>query len=174
MIKWTSLSRRCPPPKKKTKTDKNSFKVSRPGCVMICAVSEYVFVWTELKRREFKVTAVIIHAIRSAKGDNVESKETLNKYTFRVKNNILQLVIPLDGLASCWCFINHRWRLLETVLLSKWFNALQRQTPVILTHAQHIGSNVRKVVYQSVNQSVNSKDTLSFSTALSGLHSPTL
>lgn len=68
---------------------------------MICAVSEYVFVWTELKRREFKVTAVIIHAIRSAKGDNVESKETLNKYTFRVKNNILQLVIPLDGLASC-------------------------------------------------------------------------
>lgn len=52
---------------------------------MICEVGEYVFVCTGLKRREFKVTAVIIHVIRSAKGDNVESKETLNKYTFRVK-----------------------------------------------------------------------------------------
>lgn len=55
---------------------------------MICAVGEYVFVCTGLKRREFKVTAVIIHVIRSAKGDNVEGKETLKKNTHFVSKTI--------------------------------------------------------------------------------------
>lgn len=58
-----------------------------------------------LKRKEFKVTAVVIAS------DDGDSTQMLNKYTFCVKERISPLVTLVDELASRWDFANQRQRL---------------------------------------------------------------